>query len=228
MPKQPPRVNRTARWLAIVLVASVASARTARAAEPAEPAEVAEPAGAARAVAPDAPEAPQPPQTSWYGWQTLAADAGAIGLMSLGFVVDDAKYGVDWTQRHNYELGANVLFVSSFAAYTFGGPAVHWAHGHGRKGLASLGLRVGAPLGGMLAGLLLGAASCSGGFDDGDFVPCPVAFGAIGFLAGAVAAPIVDAAVLAREPVTPPAAPLFQAAFVPSGGGGKLVLAGRF
>ena len=79
----------------------------------------------------------------------------------------------------------------------------------------------------MLAGLLVGAAACDSS-NDAEFVPCPVAFGGIGFLLGAVAAPIVDAAALAREPVTQPSGPLVQAAFVPSGGGGKFVLAGRF
>ena len=212
MPQQPARVNRIAAWLAVVLVALIVSSRPARAAETV-----------------DAPEASQTPQTSWYGWQTLAADGGAIGLLALGFVVDHAKYGstYDSTSRQNYELGANVLWVSGFAGYVLGGPAVHWAHGHGSKGLASLGLRVGAPVAGMLAGLLVGAAACDSS-NDAEFVPCPVAFGGIGFLLGAVAAPIVDAAVLAREPVTPPSGPLVQAAFVPSGGGGKFVLAGRF
>ena len=51
---------------------------------------------------------------------------------------------------------------------------------------------------------------------------------ALPMLVLAVAAPVVDAAVVAREPVTQPGGSQLQAAFVPSGGGGTFVLAGRF
>ena len=145
-------------------------------------------------------------------------------MWSAAYAVDDAKYGS--SSKQSYELGTNLLVASGVAVYFLGGPAIHWAHGHGRKGLGSLGLRVGLPLGGLIAGALLGSVAC--GSSDSEFVPCPVAIGALGFLGGAVAAPVVDAAVVAREPVTQPKGPQLQAAFVPSGGGGTFVLAGRF
>jgi len=234
MRKQP---SRTA-CLAIALAAMVGGARVARGAgeadAPAPAGEVAAPAGEVDAPAPPvveaaappaqveapapagqvyAPAKPETPQTTWYGWQTLIADGAAAGLLGLTLLSSDGN-------------AANVLGTLSFGTYLLGGPIVHWSHGHGWTGFGSLAARVGFPLGGALVGVLIGAAAC--GSSEDEFIPCPVAFGAVGLLGGMVAAPIVDAAVLAREPVTPPAGPPVQALFVPSGGGGKLVLAGRF
>jgi hypothetical protein len=250
MPSLSFRVNRTARALAVVLVALVAGSGAARADEadvdaseapqtspwageadvpeapqaPEAPEAPQAPQMSARAGEADVPEAPRTTRTSWYGWQTLLADAGVIALWSAAYAVDEAKYGSSSPQ--SYDRGTNLLVASGVAVYFLGGPAIHWAHGHGRKGLGSLGLRVGLPLGGLIAGALLGSVACGSG--DNEFVPCPAVIGALGFLGGAVAAPIVDAAVVAREPVTQPADSQFQAAFVPSGGGGTFVLAGRF
>src|SRR4051812_31855654 len=237
--KHPLRVNPNTCGLALMLLALVAGSRVARAdeaaaseepvaAEPevAHEAEVAEQTTPADVVEQAATPAgvPLKPKTSWYGWQTLLSDAATIGLGALAYAADDAKYASSSPQ--NYELGANVLFAAGVATYALGAPAVHWAHGNGRKGLASLGLRVGLPLGGFLAGMLIGSATC--GNDDNEFVSCPVVLGALAFLGGMVAAPVVDAAVIAREPVAPPTGPRFQAALVPSGSGGTFVLAGRF
>lgn len=240
--------HRTAFALAALLVALVAGAGPAHADDtddgdaPEAPQATQTSAQAGEADAPDAPEAPQTSarvrgpdapeprqttqttQTSWYGWQTLLADAGVIALWSAAYAVDEAKHGSSSPQ--SYDVGTNLLVASGVAVYVLGGPAIHWAHGHGRKGLGSLGLRVGLPLGGLIGGVLLGSVAC--GSSDDEFVPCPAVIGALGFLGGAVAAPVVDAAVVAREPVTEPTGSHLQAAFVPSGGGGTFVLAGRF
>jgi len=222
--------NRTAFALAAVLVALVAGAGPAHADDadapdaPEAPEATQATQASARAGEADAPEPRPTTQTSWYGWQTLLADAGVIALWSAAYAVDEAKYGSSSPQ--SYDVGTNLLVASGVAVYFLGGPAIHWAHGHGRKGLGSLGLRVGLPLGGLIAGALLGSVAC--GSSDNEFVPCPVVIGALGFLGGAVAAPVVDAAVVAREPVTEPTGSQLQAAFVPSGGGGTFVLAGRF
>jgi len=222
--------NRTAFALAAVLVALVAGAGPAHADDadapdaPEAPEATQATQTSARAGEADAPEPRPTTQTSWYGWQTLLADAGVIALWSAAYAVDEAKYGSSSPQ--SYDVGTNLLVASGVAVYFLGGPAIHWAHGHGRKGLGSLGLRVGLPLGGLIAGALLGSVAC--GSSDNEFVPCPVVIGALGFLGGAVAAPVVDAAVVAREPVTEPTGSQLQAAFVPSGGGGTFVLAGRF
>jgi hypothetical protein len=156
--------------------------------------------------------------TSWYGWQTLTSDGSAIALGALAYGADKAG-GTSIT---------NVFWTASVATFFLGAPVVHWKHGHVGKGFGSLGLRVGLPLGAFLAGALIGNAACSDKDSEDSYVGCPVGVGALAALAGLVAAPLFDAAILAREPVTPPAAPPIQAAFVPSNGGGKLVLAGRF
>ena len=177
---------------------------------PAPPAQVDVPAPAGQVYAPAKPEKPQ---TTWYGWQTLIADGAAAGLLGLTILSSDGN-------------AANVLGTLSFGTYLLGGPIVHWSHGHGWTGFGSLAARVGFPLGGALVGVLIGAAAC--GSSEDEFIPCPVAFGAVGLLGGMVAAPVVDAAIIAREPVTRPAGPPLQALLVPSGDGGKLVVAGRF
>jgi len=230
--------SRTA-CLAVAFAALVAGSRAARAGEVdalAPPAEADAPAGEAEASAPSAeveapgaptefyapappaqvyvPAKPETPRITWYGWQTLIADGAAVGLLWLALVSSDGSAG-------------NILGTASFMTYLLGGPIVHWAHGHGGKGWASVGLRVGLPIGGAIAGALIGRAAC-GSEGEGDFVPCPVVYGALGLVGGMAAAPIVDATVIAREPVAAPAGPPLQALFVPSGDGGKLVVAGRF
>src|SRR5262245_44231720 len=107
VPKQPSRVNRTAVSLAVTLVALVAGSPAARAGEAGEAGEEV-----------DGAFAPEEPQTSWYGWQTLLADAGSIGLGALSWAVNDAKYGSSSYQ--SYELGSRVLLASSLMTYALG------------------------------------------------------------------------------------------------------------
>jgi hypothetical protein len=203
MPNRPSRAIRSARRafrLVVLLVALIAGSRVARADEAGD-------AGVSQAA-----------PTSWYGWQTLTSDGSAIALGALAYGADKAG-GTSIT---------NVFWTASVATFFVGAPVIHWKHGHVGKGFGSLGLRVGLPLGAFIAGALIGNAACSDSDSENGLVGCPVGVGAFAALAGLVAAPIVDAAVLAREPVTPPATPPIQAALVPSDGGGKLVLAGRF
>jgi hypothetical protein len=194
------RSARRAFRVAVLLVALVAGSRVARADEAGD-------AGVAQAA-----------PTSWYGWQTLTSDGSALALGALA-------YGVD---KGGGTTITNVFWTASVATFFVGAPVIHWTHGHVGTGFGSLGLRVGLPLGAFLAGALIGGAACGDGNGENTIVDCPVAVGAVAAVAGLVAAPILDAAVLAREPVNPPAPPPIQAAFVPSDGGGKLVLAGRF
>jgi hypothetical protein len=193
-------VSRGAFRLAVVLAALVAGARAARAAD-----------------ADDGPS--RQPETSWYGWQVMATDGAAIGAAVLGYMVGEG-------QRPSASGTANVLYASSFALYALGGPMVHWAHGNGRKGLTSLGLRAGVPLGGALLGFAIGSAVCD---SEDDLIPCPVGFAVMGTFTGMVAAAIVDAGGVAHEPAGPTRGPRLQAAtFVPSGGGGTFLFTGRF
>lgn len=169
-------------------------------------------AGARVACAADTGPSEKAP-VSWYGWQTLLSDAGAVGLWSLGLVMED-------------ETAGGTVLGAGTALYAFGAPTIHWAHGQVRKGWGSLALRVGLPLAGAGAGLLIGSAVC--GHNDDEFIPCPVGAMGLGFLSGFVVAPAVDAAVLAIEPVRPRTGPDLQAAFVPSRNGGTFMLGGRF
>jgi hypothetical protein len=128
-------------------------------------------------------EPPRPaPKTSWYGWQTLIADGIAVAAIPF-----------------HPAAGAALYFT--------GGPAVHLAHGSGRRAGASLGIRAGVPVASGLAAGVLGAlvgtaADCWG---DACTVPVAVAFGTLGAGAGVIGAIIIDAALVAKEPVEPTA-----------------------
>ena len=153
----------------------------------------------------------------------MLSDAGAIGLWSLAAVVDDAQYGS--ASYQSYQAWSTALTVSGFAVYALGAPAIHLAHGQPHKVADSLVMRVGLPLGGALVGVLAGAAACGRSDDE---VPCPLITGVLGFVAGGVAAMVLDAAIVAREPVGHPTGARFQTLFIPTSGGGTFALAGRF
>ena len=123
----------------------------------------------------------------WYGWQTLATDGAALTSIVLGV-----------TQRDG-----DPLLALGLGGYLLGAPTVHLVHDRVGTGLASLGLRVGAPLTGMMLGAA--ATDCSNASDDHDFAGCGEEEGAWGFVLGVGAAIAIDAAVLAREPARRPA-----------------------
>jgi hypothetical protein len=78
--------------------------------------------------------------------------------------------------------------------YVIAPPIVHWVHGNVGRGFADLGIRIGAPIALSLLGYT--AFHSSHGSDDGG------AAGAIGgFLLGMVGAIVIDATVLAYQPV---------------------------
>jgi hypothetical protein len=167
---------------------------------------------------------PDEPASSWYGWETLLSDAGAIGLWSFAAVLDEAKYA---SPSHDaYQRGSDALVVGGFAVYGLGAPAIHALRGRPDAAGKSLALRLGLPVAGMAAGLLVGVASCGNGGDDE--VPCPVIPAALGFIAGGVTAMILDAAVIARAPGLSLGGIKVHTAFVPKPDGGTFVLGGRF
>ena len=55
---------------------------------------------------------PAPTATHWYGWQTLAADMGAVGVMNVGPLT-----------RGGSSQGSIIL--AGVGLYALGGPAVH-------------------------------------------------------------------------------------------------------
>jgi hypothetical protein len=123
----------------------------------------------------------EPRERVWYGWQILLADAGALAVAGIA------------QGAHAPPLG----FAAS-GGYGAAAPVVHFLHGHVDKGMASLGLRIGAPL-------LLGIAAYavapaprddgarSLGMDSRTFAA------AMGATLGMGAAIALDAGVIARE-----------------------------
>jgi hypothetical protein len=105
----------------------------------------------------------------WYGWQTLTADAGSLGVLLLGAT-----------------FGGNLTPFALAGVYGVGAPAVHFARGAAGRGLASLTVRALLPLVGFGFGYLLSAGSARDPrMEDG----------VIGAVAGGAGATMIDAAV---------------------------------
>jgi hypothetical protein len=119
-----------------------------------------------------------------YRWQLVLVDIGSVALMFSG---SDA--GV----------------TGGLAAYTFLAPTIHLAHDEGWRAAGSLGLRLGMPVLGALAGIMIGASrspsGCSGDFDcdDSDTVALDLVIGA---LAGMAAAMLIDDVIIAKPRLT--------------------------
>jgi hypothetical protein len=128
-------------------------------------------------------------ETRWYGWQTLAVDAGSLGAgFALGSVQGQG----------------NTAAVLALGGYAFGGPIVHLAHGRADAALGDFALRAGGLLGGGAIGYGVGVATFNGCPPNSflcsrDFAGIAGAIG--GGLLGGAAAVILDAAVLGRERV---------------------------
>jgi hypothetical protein len=129
--------------------------------------------------------------TEWYGWQTLLADGAALSLVVGGASLQSNKTA---------QTGGGLLAVGGALTYVLGGPIIHVVNERALTGLASLGLRVGVPVGGTLLGAIGGSAVCRD--SSGNWI-CALVGGVIGFSVGILGAVIVDASVLARKPVAP-------------------------
>jgi len=101
---------------------------------------------------------PPPPigyRTESYRLHLLAADVGALGVGVLGGIT------------HNESLGS----IAGLGIFTFA-PAMHIAHGNYRGALRSLVFRVGLPVAGAMAGLILyDAPHAREDEDGGGFIP---------------------------------------------------------
>ena len=163
-----------------------------------------------------ATETPVATEEHWYGWQTMIADAGAVGLTAAGFGIAAAADG-------RSKAGVNVVYAG-LGAFVFGGPIVHAAHGHWAKAGGSLALRLGLPVLLWAAAFSAGLGSC----DDPDGGCGAEVLGAFAGLAGVVLAVWLDAGLLARERVAAPVRSQPIVAFTPLRDGGALSLVGRF
>ncbi|MFO0562910.1 MAG: hypothetical protein U0269_33125 [Polyangiales bacterium] len=111
----------------------------------------------------------------WYGWQILIPDLAGGLLTSIGGIVGGT--------------GGLALSITGSTVAFFGGPIVHWAHGHVGRGFASMfGLRLGLPVAGALLGLGIGYGAGN-----------PSLGTALGASVGALTGLIVDIAVLAYD-----------------------------
>jgi hypothetical protein len=114
-------------------------------------------------------------------------------------VADLASLGLFWFAAHQADSSPGQSAASlAVGTYVLGGPLIHFGHGEGARGLASLALRVALPY--------FGAALTGDHQED-------AAFGAV---IGAVSAMLIDAAVIApeahvREVPRPSVAPQFVA-----------------
>jgi hypothetical protein len=142
-------------------------------------------APAAQAWAPLPWRTPPPvePSRRWYGWQTLIVDGVSIVTAVAAS-----------TPPSQVLLGMPI----GGAGVLFGGPIVHWAHGHVGKGFASLGILFAGSLVGGAIGVAVGCASgfavrCSEGLS------WRMAGFLVGFPVGALVGSAFDVALLAYE-----------------------------
>ncbi len=204
--------------LALLVLAVFAPPVVAHADAPTEygPPRMASPSSAPSSASPAAPLPPPPPAITRevsYAYQTLLSDGAAAALLAAGLLRDDDDFGIN-------------LYSAGLAVYALGAPTVHFAHGQLGNGLRSLGVRVGLPLLGMLAGSLLGpdrdacddSSSCAGSSTGA----------AIGLGLGALAAAALDAGLLARERVVELPPPLLAPTLGYHRSGVTLGIAGSF
>lgn len=146
------------------------------------------------APAATSPEADKPSKTVkpsqdtvWYGHQTLAVDGVAIGMMALG-LSSSSRSGLGWIGLGTYALGA---------------PTVHMVHGNWGRGIADVGIRVGAPVAlgavGLMGGVIVGVSTMSERSNGLEPVILGTLGAASGVLGGMIVASVIDAAALARD-----------------------------
>jgi hypothetical protein len=166
------------------------------------------PPGMTPAVDPAMPPAPSDATIAQpsYRAQLALADAAVVGVSLLG----------------SLSANNNAVPTLVIGTYLLGSPAIHLAHDHGSRAVASLGLRLGLPL----LGAMLGAgAACGGRSSCG--TDAAIAVPAIGAVAGVLAASAIDLVYLGREDTI--AAPRLSPTVSADGHGSvRLGLTGRF
>lgn len=165
------RLLRSVLAVTALLAVGLAAPR-AQAADPAEP------EARANAAEPE-PESP----SRWYGWQTLATDGAALGLISASLATVDG----------GGRSPSSALAWGALGAYALGAPVMHFVHENPGRGFASFGIRIGGPVVLGVAGAM--AENCGGG--GGDF--CGLGGALIGTTLGIATAITIDAAVFAYD-----------------------------
>jgi len=139
--------------------------------------------GAAHAQTASPPPPLPPPDpgvtwtTEWYGWQTLAADAGAASLIGAAFATNGSA--------------SVATALTGLGVYLVGAPIVHAVNGRGETAAGDIGLRLVTPF----VGAMFGAAalSCTGMLNG----ICEGVGAGVGLLVGAGVAAVLDASLLA-------------------------------
>jgi hypothetical protein len=109
----------------------------------------------------------------------MAVDGGAFTLLIVGLYARDGSEGP--------------LVIAGATAYLVGGPSIHFAHHHVLRGIASVGLRIGAPFLGAAIGVAL--EDCANHHDDA----CLTVGSLLGLSAGMLSAAVIDGALLAYD-----------------------------
>jgi hypothetical protein len=174
-------------------------------------------AGAARADEGRAESAPAAWQSHWYGGRLLLADGASVALMAAGGQTESLP-----------------LLGLGLAAWAVTSPILHAQHAGVPRAVGSLALRVGLPA----LGFLLAKSATDGCWRDPSASDtCDIGAETVGVLLGAIAAEILDVALLAHDehavapPPPPAAAPdvgSVQLVLAPRDGGAFMGVAGRF
>lgn len=160
------------------------------------------------------------PVTVSYRGQIITADVVSLGLMVLGPLSDE------------HEMNLSGI---GFAGWFLAAPLVHAAHGRGGAAAKSLGLRVGLPILGGLAGYRLGPddtacvydAELDGRAPHGGCGDHGSIIGALlGVAAGAGTAMYIDAKYLSRYQTS--RVVTWSAGIAPTRGGASLAVSGSF
>jgi hypothetical protein len=124
----------------------------------------------------------------WYGDQILIADAVTMSLTTVGLAMANRNTSSGRTPD-------TTLAVIGYASYVLTAPIIHGVHERWGMVPASMGLRVGLPVMGLLYGAL--SRQCS---EDADTSSCDTTLAAeVGLLSGMVVATVLDASLFARE-----------------------------
>lgn len=183
-----------------------------------EPAPAPTPEPAASVPVPPPTSLPEAePARDWYGWQLLINDFVALGALGGA-----AAAGVKGKT-------AIAVIVPVAIVYDLGGPTIHWLHQRKAIAGASLGVRIGVPFVGVMAGAAI--AGC-GSDESSSATSCRSRGAGYGALFGFAAATAIDAAFLAWDApraASNKAAAIRWAPFAtPVEGGGALGVVGSF